>query len=102
LPKQMRRSPFQVSYEAVNAKLWVHFTKEMYVVGHTCTACTPALAGGARECRCDLFQTLVHTVDQHLATIFRTPGNVVFTRIDYMMIAFVVMLIIRTHVLIIQ
>ena len=39
----------------------------------------------------DLFQTLVHTLDQHLAAIFRTPDNVIFTRIDHIAIAFEVM-----------
>jgi hypothetical protein len=119
LTELVRRTPFQVSHQAMNAKLWVHFTKEMHVVGHTCTARTPALAGGARECRCglqldhgcmeslsglsdDLFQTHVHTDDQYLSAIFWTSDNGILARIGHIAVVFEVMLIVRTYVLILR
>jgi len=84
LPELVRRTPFQVSHQAMNAKFWVHFTMKIYVVGHY------------------LYQTLIGTVDQHLSAIFWIPDNVILTGIDHMPIGFEAMLIIRTHVLIIR
>lgn len=97
MPEQARRTPFQVSNQAMDAKLWVFFTQQMHVVGHDFQLDYGSLKllGGLVD---DFFRTLIHAVDHHLAAIFRTPDNMILTGIDDIAV-FEALLIIRTHVL---
>lgn len=103
-----RPAAFHLPNESMNSILRIHFTKEMHMIGHTCTAC---------KCRCDLqfqnccrmfrsyfteegFQPCGYLVDQHFPSVLRTPNNMIFARIYNIAVTSIYTgLFDRTHVL---
>jgi hypothetical protein len=78
----------------MDAELWIHFAKQVYVVGHhfQFDHCSPKFLSGLVD---DLLQTHIHAVDQDLAAVFGAPDHMILAGIGHVTVGF----IIRTHVL---
>ena len=84
----VRRDAFDIFYEAMNPKLWVHFAEHVNVVWHDfqCDDIGSILQSSLTH---DFLKPFGDVADKNFAAILRAPNDVVFAAVNHIVVRLV-------------